>query len=760
VLNNPISKLIKPIFRLICIYCLVSLAHADDELPGSCKRAPEPDANQVLTPIDPNTPAEFTADRAKRDENGVATLEGSVHMIRNSQTVDADTVKYDEKQKKVYAQGNVVAEDQQLLIQSDAAELHLNTDYAKSSTADYKYKPQHARGSAETIERTSTDFIRFENTTYTTCEEGNEAWKLSADKVELNKASGAGIGRNVLVKFKGVPVFYTPWIRFPIDDRRKTGFLTPVIGTSNDSGFDLETPFYWNIAPNRDAIISPRILSDRGLQLKTDFRYLNEKSFGHIGGEYLDDSEENDDRFLLALEHTSHFTERLQLNLLYNQVSDENYFEDLGDSLGTSSTQNIEQHANLSYFTKHWNFLARAQDFQVVDDSLISIDEPFERLPQIRIDGNYARLPGGFDLRSENEWVSFEHDEQTDGDRLHVGLELERPFEGIAYFVRPGVRFTHTEYDLNQTALDESLGFDDTPSRSLPSAHIDAGLVFERNLKAANHVQTLEPRVYYLHTPFRDQDDFPLFDTTELEFGFDQLFRDDRFSGFDRIGDADRLSLGITTRVVDLDSGKEKLRASLGRIIHFRDRNVTLPGGIIDDEDSSEVAAELQISLSDRWDAVASALYDTHDDHTERNSVRFQYRGKNDFIFNAAYRYRRRDIEIIDPISGELESLEQSDFSMVLPINEQWRAVSRWNYDLQEQRNLEQLVGVEYDTCCWKLRVAGRRFRQDTDANFNNTIELQLVLKGLGQIGSSVGEFLERGIRGYEDRDDEFFTLN
>lgn len=752
--------LVKPIFRLMCIHCLFISAYAQDTPWGSCERNPEYETNQALTPIDPNTPAEFTADRAKRDENGIATLEGTVQMIRSSQTVDADVVTYDEKQKKVYAKGNVVAEDPQMIIESDAAELHLNTDYAKTSAAKYKYKPQHARGSADNIERTSADFVRLENTTYTTCEEGNEDWKLSADKVELNKASGDGIGKNVLVKFKGVPVFYTPWIRFPIDDRRKTGFLTPIIGNSNDSGFELETPFYWNIAPNRDAIISPRLLTDRGLQLKTDFRYLNEKSFGHIGGEYLDDSEARDDRYLLALQHTSYFTQKLNLDLLYNRVSDENYFEDLGDSLGTSSTQNIERRADLNYFTKHWNLLVRAQNFQVVDDSLLRISEPFERLPQIKLDGNYTRLPGGFDLRSESEWVSFEHREQIDGDRLHLGIELERPFENVAYFVRPGVRFTHTEYDLNQTALNNSLGIDDKPSRSVPSAHIDAGLIFEKNMKTASHIQTLEPRIYYLHTPFRNQDDFPIFDTSEFEFGFEQLFRDDRFSGYDRVGDADRLSLGLTTRVLDLESGKEKLSASLGRIVYFRDRKVTLPGDTVDDEDSSEVAAELKIALSDRWDAIASALYDTHDDHTERNSVRFQYRGKNDFIFNASYRYRRRDIEARDPITGELESLEQSDISMVLPINEKWRAVSRWNYDLEEQRNLEQLVGVEYDTCCWKLRLAGRRFRQDTDANFNNSIELQLVLKGLGQIGSSVGEYLERGIRGYDDRDDEFFTLN
>ena len=239
--------------------------------------------------------------------------------------------------------------------------------------------------------------------------------------------------------------------------------------------------------------------------------------------------------------------------------------------------------------------------------------------------------------------MQFEHDDKIDGDRLHLGIELERPFETAAYFIRPGARLTHTEYDLNRRD-----GLDDKPSRSLPSAHLDAGLIFEKSLKNASHIQTLEPRLYYLHTPFRNQEDIPIFDTAEYEFGFEQLFRDDRFSGSDRIGDADRLSIGLTTRVLDLENGDEKFRASLGRIFYFRDRKVTLPDEFSEDEDSSEVAAELKIGFSDRWEAIASALYDTHDDHTERNSIRFNYESENKFIFNAAYRYRRSDIEPID----------------------------------------------------------------------------------------------------------------
>ena len=750
-LKKALSKLSVAILGLACA-SLSTSAIAQDNPYGLCGDSEVTKSSQQLIPIDPNTPAEFTADQAKRDENGIATLEGTVQMTRGTQKVDAEKLIYDENNKNVVASGNVRAEDQQLVIKSQKAELNLETDYAKSEDASYFYKPLHASGKAKSIERPSADLVQFEDTTYSTCEEDDRTWELSADKIDLDKTSGDGIGRDVLVKFKGVPIFYTPWIRFPIDDRRKSGFLTPTVGNSNDSGFELETPWYWNISPNRDAILAPRLLTERGLQLKSNFRYLNEKSYGQAGVEYLDDSEFKDDRYLASFEHLSQFTPKLQLDLLYNKVSDENYFEDLGDALGISSTQNIERRGDIKYNTDHWNFLARAQSFQTVDESLPNIDKPFKRVPQIKLESDYYNLPGGFDFNSESEWVQFQHDDKIDGDRLHLGIKLERPFERNAYFIRPGARLTYTEYDLNRRD-----GLDDKPTRSLPSAHLDAGLLFEKNLKNTAHIQTLEPRLYYLHTPFRNQDDIPLFDTAEYEFGFEQLFRDDRFSGSDRIEDADRLSVGITTRVLDLEDGNEKFRASLGRIFYFRDRKVTLPGEVREDEPSSEVAAELKIGLHDRWEAIASTLHDTHDDHTERNSVRFQYQNDNGFIFNMGYRYRRRDIEPIDTVSGVRDSLEQSDISMVLPINEHWRAVSRWNYDLQEKRNLEQLVGVEYDTCCWKFRIAGRRYNQNTDEDYNNSIELQLVLKGLGQIGSPIGELLERGIRGYDDRDEEYY---
>ncbi len=746
-LNRPLSKLYVFIFGLVCLS-----VQASDESYGLCRDVPirQAEAGQQAASTNADAPVGFTADRIRRDESGVITLEGAPKITQGEKTVAADILRYDESNEKIYASGNVRAEDGQLVINSPEAELHLNTNYTRTGKAIYQYKPLHARGKADSIEQTAVGITRLENATYTTCDEGDRFWVLSASEVELDKASGEGTGKHVVVKLKDAPIFYTPWIRFPIDDRRKSGFLTPTIGDSSDSGFELEAPWYWNIAPHRDAVLTPRLMTSRGLQMKSRFRYLNEKSFGQFGTEYLDDRKFNDDRYLVFFEHQDNPTSRIKLNFLYNKVSDQNYFEDLGNGLGLTSTQHVERHGELHYFGKHWRFLTRTQSFQVVDES--TTGKPLKRLPQIRLDGNYSNLPGGFDFSTENEWVSFEYDgddridsssgvrpsKKTDGNRLHLGIELQRPFESTAYFVRPGIRLTHTEYDLNRDSNDDT---EDKPSRSVPSAYLDAGLRFERNLKKFRYIQTLEPRVYYLHTPFRDQSDIPIFDTSQHEFSFDQLFRNDRFSGNDRIGDADQLSVGVTTRVLNTYDGTEKLQANIGRIFYFRNRKVALSNEPVEREQSSEIVANLKIGLNDRLQAMASVFWDTHDNQTEKSSFRFQYNAENGFVFNMTYRYRHKD-------------LEQSDISMVLPINDQWRTVMRWNYDIEESRNLELLAGIEYNTCCWKARLMGRRYNQNADEDYNNSIELQLVLKGLTRIGSPIGELLERNIRGYDDRDD------
>ncbi len=709
------------------------------------------DPETVAAP-NPDAPVQLSADHIERDGNGTVTLRGAVQIRQGTQVLNADRLYYQEHDQTAQAEGEVRIEDEEWVIEGEDAQLDLNTDHFKSNSIAYQYKSLSARGRADLVERTSRDLAYLENATYTTCAKGNDSWELAAGALELDRTSGDGTGKNVTARFMGIPVFYTPWIRFPIGSARKSGFLAPTLGNSSDSGLSLEMPWYWNMAANRDAIVAPRWLTDRGLQLQSGYRHLHHAGLAQVGVEYLRDREFDDDRYLTSIEYQGAVVPGIELDLFYNRASDRRYFEDLGDGLGLSSTQYIEQSGRLSYLGKHWELAAFMQGFQGVDPSMSSGEDPFKRLPQLELKGNYLSASGGFDYFIENEWVRFQHDDKIDGERLHLKLAVERPFESAAYFVHPGIRLTHTRYDLHRRD-----GLDDEPTRSVPSAYLDTGLKFERELKNSADIQSLEPRIYYLHTPFRNQAEIPLFDTKEYEFGFEQLFRNRRFSGHDRIGEADHLSVGMTSRILNTTSGKEKLRASIGRIFYFRDRKTWRPDTPEERSPSSEVAAELKLGLSAHWEAVGSILLDTHNDRTQRNSVRFHYRDEDDRLLNLAYRYRHKSTEPLDPVTNRQQSLEQSDLSLVLPLNNHWRTVTRWNYDLQNKRNLELLGGLEYETCCWKLRLAGRRYSQNMNEDYNTSVEFQLVLKGLGQIGSPLGELLKRGVRGYDDKDDHNF---
>ena len=711
------------IVTFICVYCTNLYAEQSQVDPQwrQCGKQP----SQYKPPTPPST-AEDVKDDSRR-----------VHLFRIDQDVHADRVQYSEKEKKAIATGNVLLRDPDLDITSERVDYWTEKETAKAENVRYWYHPSHGSGTADQAERVSQDVVKLENTTYSTCDFADRDWELKAEKAKLDREKGVGTAKHVTAKFKGVPFFYTPWMSFPLNNERKTGFLAPVFGRSSNSGIDLETPFYWNIAPHRDALFTPRYLSKRGVQLGGNARYLNDTNFGEVNLQYLDDRDFDDERYLVSIEHEHRITDHLRGDLIYNNASDDDYFEDLGDSIGVSSTRQLERRGDLRYRNSHfggsWSGLLRMQQFQIVDDTSLPVNDPFKRLPQIQVNNSFNNLPLGLEFRSESEWVAFDHDDRVDGDRLHLFTEVSRPWTAPGYFIEPSVRFMHTSYDLSSSAANND------PTRTLPSFSIDGGLIFEREAFSNRVRNTLEPRLFYLYTPERNHEDIPLFDTGEYEFSFAQLFRTDRFTNADRVSDANQLTAALTTRFINQNSGDEIARASIGQTFFFEDREVSLNNTGDDDDKTSNIAGELQISLTDRWQAIAAALWDPQEDEFNRTNTRLQYRSANNFIFNIGHRFRRNDFS-------------QSDISFIYPISEQWRAVGRWNYDLRDSRDLDLLGGLEYDTCCWKLSFAARRFTNDSEGDYNNSIEIQLTLKGLTSLGSPLTEQLQRNIRGYEDR--------
>lgn len=661
-----------------------------------------------------------------------------VHLFSDQQEVYADRVQYLEKQQKATAEGNVLVRDPDLDFVADSAELWTDTNKASANNVTYWYHSNGASGTAETATRVSESITELDNGTYSTCDFTDRAWELHAEHTTLNRETGVGHSKNVVAKFKGVPFFYTPRLSFPLNDDRRTGFLAPKVGRSSSSGTAFETPFYWNIAPDKDAMFTPRYLSKRGTQIDLTGRYMNLGYQGTANIQYLDDTDYDDDRYLFSFHHKHNFGHGFKGSLLYNKVSDDDYFEDLSNSIGLTSTQRLERHANVSYggtlWGGRWDGIVKIQQYQIVDNNRPSLNDPYKRMPQLRINNRYDNLPAGFELNTSSEWVAFDHERKVDGNRTHLFGELSRPFHSSNYHFIPSMRLSHTRYDL-------SSGFtgDETPTRSLPSFSLDGGLNFEKYSASGEYRQTLEPRLFYLYTPARNHDDIPLFDTGEYEFSFRQLFRTNRFNNADRIADANQLTTAVTSRYLSNRTGHEIVRASIGAIFYMDENEVTLNQmEKANGDNNSDIASELAINFNDRWSAITAALWDTQNDEFNRTNFNLRYHSDNDFVFNIGHRYRRGDFS-------------QSDISMIYPLSEKWRAVGRWNYDFKDDRDLDLLAGIEYDNCCWNLRVVARRFTNDNEGDFNKSLELQWTLKGLTTLGSPLNEQLQSSIRGYEE---------
>jgi len=712
-------------------------AHAQDDasgrwglcagLPDWAQMPPLPDSLDAAT--------RFTADAAEMQRDGLATLTGDVVMHHGEQTVFADRMVFEEATGRMEAEGNLSMVSPELAVRGTRMESNLDTGQGSILETEYYLPPQHGRGEATRIDRPDDDTLVLHDATYTTCDPGKNHWLLSASRVTLDEPEGEGRASHVVLRLANLPVMYMPWISFPITEERKSGFLAPSIGNSDKRGFELETPYYWNIAPNYDATFTPRYMSDRGLQLNGGFRYLTPRSNGDLQLAWLDDDLYQDDRWQGRWRNTTRPSARTRLDIDLNGVSDKQYFDDLDTSLDVVSTTHLQQRADARWYFDQGDLLLRVQNYQTVSETLTSVQYPYRRMPQLLLNAGIPDGALGLDYGLRAEWVQFDHDDRVTGSRLDLKPSIGLPLRTPGSFLEPRVTGRYTAYRLDDSVPEDAR----EPDRFVPTASIDSGLIFEREASART-LQTLEPRLFYLYTPYRDQDDLPLFDTGELTFTFAQLFREDRFSGPDRVGDANQLSLALTSRFLDTASGRERFRASIGQILYFEDREVTLPGQPQDSRSQSDLAAELGARLGDHWRMDGSLLWDPETEQTARGSTRIQYRRDGQHVVNLGYRYRQDDIE-------------QAELSFGWPLARRWNAVGRWIYALDDNRDLEMLGGVEYDSCCWKARFVARSYVTDGGTEYNDAIYFQLVLKGLTGVGQKIDELLEEGILGYELQD-------
>ena len=657
-------------------------------------------------------------------------LNGTISIRHEQGAITAENARYDTRTDQAIIDGEMSYESTGLRVSSADATLDVKKGTFELGESGYELDNNEivSRGRAQRINRNEQGNLRLKDATYTSCPEGDNGWLISADNIKLNPDTGIGTAKDITLRFKDVPVFYAPFFSFPISNQRKTGLLTPRFDQNDKTGLEYRQPFYWNIRPNADATFTVRAMSDRGLQLQTELRHLNRIGLWTLNHEFIGNDnryEPGVNRHYTRLRHAGGLSSRWTTSIDWNNVSDKDYFEDLGDTLKIASITHLERRADLTYTAPNYTFRTRLLSYQTVDDTIAPDQRPYQQLPQLTFNYNNS-ISTGLTASLDSELVYFNRDNSVNGARLDVKPRLEWSKRRTAWHSTVAGSIRHTHYDLNELL---------SLSRTIPVFSADAGMYFDRFHKPDGSLLTLEPRFYYLYTKRTDQDQLPVFDTGALDFNFSQLFRENRFSGADRINDANQLTLALSSRRINRD-GREKFKASVGQILYFDDRTVTLPGDSTETSSSSDVVAELDLEIDQHWSGSTALQWNPTSATTERSSAAIRYRDGTDRLFNIGHRFLRDDGESINA-------------SFAWPIKDNWRIAAGWNYSLDDHVSIESVLGVEYEDCCWAFRTAARRYITDDGQDHNTAYFFQLVLKGLAPVGQNVTEVLSEAVGGY-----------
>ncbi len=713
---------------------------------------------------------EATADSTEL-QGDVVLLRGDVEARQGYRHLRADEVEFDRAQQWGKLYGDVELREPGLLIRGATGRLNTTTGEASLTAAQFVLHQKHVHGGGDLITRRADDIIEFDDAYYSYCPPLEEQWVIRAHELELDLDEGTATAWDAKIEMGGYPVFYSPYLKFPIDDRRISGFLWPEVGNDSSGGADIAVPYYFNLAPNYDATLTPRYIADRGLLTELEARYLGHNTgYWELGGAFItgDDQFQEDfpdddgNRWLAAVDQHGLFKQRWRTRIDFTNVSDDDYFRDLGTtSLQVQQSTHLAQRGEVNYLGDNWLTQLRLEKFDTIARDITT--DPYRKVPQLSLLRTAAELDFKPNLLLDSDYTYFDHDTDLRGHRLYNALGVSYPMSWIWGFVKPVVQYRQINYD-----LDESVFFDqqedDTPDVGAPLFSLDSGLFFERDLQwgESTWLQTLEPRAYYLWADREDQQGLPDFDTSELTFAYNQLFRDTRFSGRDRLDDANQVSIGITTRIIDPNTGTEKFSASLGQIYYFDDRlvNVGQPQDS-DFEGSSAIAAEFSFAPIKQLDIRTSVLWNTDEDEIDQTYIQMGFVGDDRRIFNLGYSYRRNR-----STSPDASHISQVDFSTYFPVNKEWSIFLHTLYDLEDQDRINDMAGIEYNSCCWRVRlVYQRHLEQKTGtgptplirANVDSLVEyehatfLEFQLKGLGGVGTRVSEMLEEIIRGYTD---------
>ena len=761
-----------------------------------------------VKPLSNPSEVQLFADRVSFYNQGRSELQGNVEVRQTSRVLNAQTayVYRDSKSNSVNAielLGEVRYLEPGRLMIARKAVFHPVDKSGRAEDVLYRfssYRPGSvlpAWGQAGLIERFANKDYLLRRATYSTCAPQDNAWHLEADSIALNNAKATGVARNAKLYVGKVPLIYVPYMSFPTSKERKSGFLFPVLGTSNVGGFDMALPYYWNISPNYDATLTPHLYTKRGLMMGGQFRYLTEKSYGQLNARYLSHDrayagflQENQfqypqlrgastDRWSLLFRDITQVSPNLQLKMNLQDVSDDYFLQDFDSNLSLMTKRQLLREGELNYTTDNWLFRGLVQSYQTLQPiNQTPVSDIYQRLPQLLARGFYDSLPFNAQLTLLGQFDNFRWSNNLqsvpDGPRYYFNPVLALPqIRPWGYFT-PSVELVQNYYDVQHyNAYDRAYVSDARLQRSIPRYSLDSGLYFERQSRwlNSNFTQTLEPRLYYLNVPFRNQTNIPVYDSAFMIFNTDQLFRTNRFSGYDRTGDANQLAYALTTRWMAAESGVERASFTIGQIQYFANRRVTLcqsvTGSCVDNPldlgylspvaSSSPIATRAVYYFNPSWIATGDYVWDTHTNATNNGHLDFHYQPAFNQLLGVGYTYLANgDITQVGNTPPRIDPLHQVSFSYAWPFTERWSSMGAYGYNISKGYEMMSIVGLQYDNCCWAVRLMGGRSFQSLNFNgnpqYNNNVYLQVQLKGLGSVGTSdPGGNIRTYIPGYVD---------
>lgn len=689
-----------------------------------------------------------------------AIFRGDVVFSQGDRHVAADEAILDQKTEQFDANGNLVFQDSLFTITADSLQAQMRSNSATLSGAQYWLHGQQVHGDAERLQITRDNNLILTNTNFTTCPPDNVSWLLEAEKIKINSEEEWGEIWNAKLRIMDVPVFYIPYMTVPVSDKRKSGFLYPSFSTSTTDGFETSVPYYWNIAPEYDLTFTPTYMSNRGLFTKTEFRYLaGEAQSGQINLEYLGNDKllsSSPNRYLYGFQHQGAINENWRVQANFVDVSDNNYFNDLNSDVNRATDNQLSRIGEVSFFEHNWDVSARVQDIKVLGED----EKPYQVMPQFNFNYRKVNLWQNLDFGFNSEVTNFTHQDSdvNTATRLHMAPSLTLPIHGPSGSITSQVKLMQTNYW--QENNDPSITLDDTVSRTIPQVRLNGQINFERftELFDQNYRQTLEPQFQYLYVGYEDQSGIGIYDTALLQDDYFGLFRDRRFSGLDRIADTNQVTVGLTTRLFD-EHNQEATKFSLGQIIYLQDSRVGYEDDVFEQNQSTSViAAELDTRLIQDWYMGAAIQYDTNTSENKKTEVTLDFRPETNKLLQFSYRYVP---DLLNTNTNDRVNISQAGVRAAWPIRDDLYFVGNWYYDLNEERSIETYTGVQYESCCWALRLSYHYriktnyeddFNPSTDPRelFDRGVYLNLVIKGLGGSGPmGVSDMLNDGLFNY-----------